>query len=166
MPRAELDAPELVAHSTLANILFFELGARRFEPPVEPEPDAEDGADDSEIQAVQFLQTARRDDGTGFRVRMKIVVTVQQGEVLADVAAEYELREYQADDIADDVLLEFCNEVAIMHILPYTRHTIADLSQQVFGAPLLMPMLKRGDIRFDAASAAPSPEMPTGRSVE
>lgn len=43
---------------------------------------------------------------------------------------------------------EFVNNVAIMHILPYARQSIADLTQRVFSAPLLMPIMQRGELQF------------------
>jgi hypothetical protein len=151
MANPELDLPTLVQHVALGNVRFFELSARLVDTDV---PESQDDADEEaeSIDSTQFLQTDRRDDDGGFRIRVKAVVDVPGGQVIADAGVEYEIHDYKASDISASVMLDFANDIAVMQLIPFLRHAIADLSQQVFGAPLLLPMLQRGDMHFEAAS--------------
>lgn len=49
--------------------------------------------------------------------------------------------------------LDYSNDVAVVALLPYLRQAIADLTQRVFGSPLLMPALQRGAVTFSMVGA-------------
>ena len=98
------------------------------------------------------VNTAFRDDGAGFRVILRTVIEVPIGRIECDTSAEYEMTDLRPDDVADEAFGQFVNDVAVMHILPYARQSIADITQRVFASPLLMPIMKRGDIHFDVAA--------------
>lgn len=52
-------------------------------------------------------------------------------------------------EIPEDVRLEFANLVGIMALLPFMREAVADMTRKVVGHPVIMPMIKTGDIRFE-----------------
>ena len=146
MPKPELDLATLVKHVGLKGISFFEINAKRDDVPQLEEPADADG---DEVKSLQYLQTAHADDNAGFRIRIRTEIVLPDGGVTVDAAVEYSLRDdYRAADISQDLMLEFTNDVAVMQLLPFLRQAVADVTQRVFGAPLLMPMLQRGDMVF------------------
>lgn len=97
------------------------------------------------------LNTAFRDDLAGFRVILRTIIDVPIGRIECNTSAEYEMEDLLADDVPDEAFGQFVNDVAVMHILPYTRQSIADITQRVFANALLMPIMQRGSIQFDVA---------------
>jgi hypothetical protein len=142
---SELTVVELVDASSLLDISFFEISAVRLENP--PSPDSSD--QDEDIEPLHYLQSGRGDDDQSFRIRVRTEIRLRVGTIIADAGVEYGTGERRASEITDVVLLEFANKVAVMALLPYIRQAIGDVSQRVFGAPLLMPMVKRGDLWFE-----------------
>lgn len=136
---------QLVADVSLASISFIELGAAR-----DPSGAVPDGGEAS-VEPVHRLQTAFQDDLQGFRVRVRTEIELPIGSIVVDVAAEYSLDTVAGSSIDQALLLEFVNEVAVMHLVPYIREGLADITRRVFGAGLLMPIMQRGEMNFDLA---------------
>jgi len=90
-----------------------------------------------------------RDDGHGFRVLFETNIEFSGGCVECGLSAEYELDGARLQDDEGKVMSEFVNGVALMHLIPYTRQLIADMTQRVFGNALLMPILQRGELQFE-----------------
>jgi len=111
-----------------------------------------------QIEPLHGLNLTLRDDHAGFRVRFNTDIDVAIGRVGCDVLAEYELSEFLIDAGSTEAMAEFVNGVALMHVLPYTRQHIADVTQRVFGTPLLMPIVQRGEITFEIAYPAGADE--------
>lgn len=95
----------------------------------------------------------RSADQERFRVRLKVEIVAGFGDVTAEASAEYRRAGFPVEDLTDAVLLEYANNVAVMALLPYLRQAIADMTQRVFGSPLLMPVLQRGAVSFSIAEA-------------
>lgn len=152
MSEPELSIIDLVVKAKLSSISYFEVSARRRDDAeVEDEPEAgieEDDSAESSATAAQYLSTARRDDDAAFRVRIRLELGMPLGEVVVDVAAEYELADALASNISEDLMLEYVNEVAVMQLIPYMRQTVADATQKVFEKPFLLPVLQRGEMSF------------------
>jgi len=89
-----------------------------------------------------------RHDGRELGYRMTARLEPAVGSVFVDVAVDYLLAEDV--ELSDELRLEFANEVAVMTLLPYVRSAISELTLKVFGAPLLMPIMQRGEVSFTA----------------
>ncbi|WP_374009891.1 hypothetical protein [Leifsonia sp. LS-T14] len=136
---SDVTVEQVAEDAELESILTFELSARNTE--VESDPD-------EEIEPSHVLILASKDDGKGFQVRLRTDIETREAEIVADLAVRFGLTELSAKDISEEVMLDFVNKVALMALLPYVRQSIADLTQRVFGSPLLMPLMKRGDLTF------------------
>lgn len=126
---------ELLNRSTLRTIEHHELSARWIGPRL---PDAEDP--DLEMQLQHRL------DDESFGIRMVGSLKSEFGEVDATVAAVYDYEGAQPDLRA---ILAFANEVAVMTLFPYFREAMGTITAKVFGEPILIPVLTRGEIGFD-----------------
>lgn len=145
MPEDSSDLKLLVQRSELVSVSFFEMSARKFD---EAQVTAGADTDDFEIAPIYSLQTASRDDDTGFRVRIKVEVELPAGSLVVDAAAEYVVSEISAKAIDPDLLVDFVNEVSAMAMFPYLRQAVADMSQRIFWMSLLLPLLQRGQLVF------------------
>lgn len=133
----------LVDDCSLSAIELYELSASRAE--------SIDGVEDGEeIDPSYSLQIERRNDDKGFRVRIATQIETGVGTIRTDVAAKYDLDAIHASDIAQEVMVDFVNNVSIMALIPYIRQSIADMSLRVFESALLMPMVQRGELTFEA----------------
>lgn len=106
---------------------------------------------EASIDPVHALDLKLRDDQAGFRARLNTDIETEIGKIACDVVAEYEIDGVIIDEESTPALQEFVNNVAVMHVLPYTRQYIADVTQRVFGSALVMPILQRGDLTFAIA---------------
>lgn len=139
-PEVADDVNQLVAAADLESIEVYRLVAER---------DLFASArDDVEIDPTYTLTVDFRDEGDGFRVRLQTDVETPIGQISCGVLAEYGLGEARLTAESGEALTEFVNGVALMHVIPYARQSIADLTLRVFGAPLLMPIIQRGQITF------------------
>lgn len=136
------DIHDLIESSSLLSIDTTKLSAER---------NLEEVSEPFDILPEYEVNTAYRDDGAGFRVILRTVIDVPVGRIQCDTSAEYEMAELRASDIPDGVFGQFVNDVAVMHILPFTRQSIADITQRVFANALLMPIMQRGSLHFDVA---------------
>lgn len=127
----------------LEGIDFDELHARRIET---PEPAPRDLP--IEVKPEYVLDIEIADDGKGFRVKLGMDIDLGIGEVRVHTAARYRTEQYEGE-LTLPLLTEYANEVTIMALLPYHRHAIADLTQRIFGPPLVMPIIQRGEIAFN-----------------
>ncbi|UIP57674.1 hypothetical protein DSM26151_05390 [Agromyces marinus] len=92
--------------------------------------------------------TNARDDESGFRIILETRISAQPGNIGCTVQAEYGLEALRANEVPADAMEEFINNVALMSLLPFVRQAIADITLRVFEAPLMMPIIKRGDLSF------------------
>lgn len=141
-----IDVHALLASAELIGISTVELSARRRQTDV---VDAE-----STVDPDYSLLVDARSDLTGFRVVLQTAITASIGEIQCDVQAEYLIGALKMDQIPRDVLQEFINNVALMTVLPFVRQGIADITLRVFEAPLLMPIIQRGEITFPLGDSA------------
>lgn len=109
--------------------------------------------DNVEIDPVYKMTIDFRDDASGFRVRLETDIATPLGKISCAVLSDYGLGEARIGAETSEAITEFINNVALMHLIPYTRQAIADLTQRVFSAPLLMPMIQRGQINFTPDAA-------------
>ena len=130
---------EVIAGSTLQSIEYYEVAARRHDAPPADESTENDGRLGIEVQL--------RIDATSFGVRLNANVVMPLGEATASVAGEYSI---SADfHPTERVLRMFANEVAVMTVLPYLREAIATSTSRVFGGPVHLPLIERGEIALD-----------------
>lgn len=106
---------------------------------------------DVEVVPVFGLSVATNsDDPTLFRLGLRCEIKfTDEAQIVAEVEAEYQVDgEGVALPLAQALMIEYMNEVAVMALIPYLRHAIADLSLRVFGSPITMPVFQRGAISF------------------
>lgn len=148
---SDVDLMRLVQSVNLQHISQLELSAKRASASVEPDAD-------EVVQPLHTLGLNPRDDGAAFMVRLATVIESSAGRIVSEVAVEYSVDGFTMDSVSERVLLEFANNVAIMTAIPFVRQSIADITLRVFGSPLLMPVMQRGDLEFDETDAA-TPEV-------
>lgn len=138
---------KLNGRCTLSKLSLTELVARR----------ADDYSDEQLTEGVQAspafsLQTDLRDDHGGFSLGLRVQVDFSVGEVSASAVGEYQTE--QALAVSDELVLEYANHVGVMTLIPFLRQAVADLTQRVFDAPLLMPIFARGELWFSETSSS------------
>lgn len=102
--------------------------------------------EESEVSPSYALKLRNENGGIGVRLSTHLELAI--GTVDVDVAIDYSLTE--TVEVPQHVLLEFANEVGVMALIPYVRESIANLSARVFNRAVLMPMIQRGELSFDA----------------
>jgi preprotein translocase subunit SecB len=143
----------------LLDIHFIEISARRFEPEeraeatadtdeLATEDEAPPDAEGEEVDPSYGLRIAIRPEESRFLLRVRIELTPSVGPVVAEVVSVYGVEGLPMEEIDEALLVEYTNQVGVMALLPYLRQAIADVTQRVFGAPLLMPVLMRGAVTF------------------
>lgn len=126
----------LIVRADLAGVRFHELTAKLHD-------DIEQSADDDEAKIDLTYQT--RSSGNAFGVRALVSVTAPVGIAQVVVAADYALSEGPVPDA--ETLELFASEVGVMTLIPYIREALSSLTLRVFGAPIFLPMIQRGDVR-------------------
>jgi hypothetical protein len=140
-PRPTIESIEdLVAAVELTDIEFYELSARSragFGDDVGSE------ADTDPTFELKVLHKEKK-----YKVRLRVSISTTYGDVVADAGIVYEL----ANDarIPHGIGLDFANRVGIMALLPYVRESIHSLTSKAFGQGLLMPVMRAGDLQFEA----------------
>lgn len=86
-----------------------------------------------------------------FMVRMTSAATGAIGDLTVGVQAEYILEGITRSDISPETEQRFVNDVALMHLAPYIREAVADVSRRVFGASITLGVLMRGELEFSPA---------------
>lgn len=127
---------ELMTRCRLSAIEYHELSAKWTGP--RPEEDLTD------IDVGINVQHRLSEDSFG--IRMVGNVEVPFGEAQAVVAAVYE---YEGETPEVRTVLAFANEVAVMTLFPYLRESIGTITGKVFGDPILLPILPRGEVGFN-----------------
>jgi len=130
---------DLLTRSTLRAVEFHEVHARR----LDQNQQREDNEDMVDISMV--LQSHAGSDTFG--IRLVTNAYPYRGEIVVAVAAEYSIDEGEPADEA--IVRGFGNEVAVMTLLPYAREAVSTLSARVFGKPVLLPTIERGQVGFD-----------------
>ncbi len=123
----------------LDELAFVEVQARRHLDAATP--------DDVEIAPQYTLDAGTSDDGDRFRLVLSVALDLGVGEVRVAVAAYYTAQD-GAPLLTQALVVEYANEVGVMTVLPFLRQGIADVTQRVFGTPLLMPVMSRGALVF------------------
>ena len=129
---------DLIQRSTLSGIQFHELSARLTH--------LESGrpkatSEDAEVE----LSYQTRIGSSDFGVRTQVQVASESGEATAIVAADYTLD--AGAPPAPETMELFASEVALMAPFPYLREGVSTATTRVFGHPVFLPMIQRGDVR-------------------
>lgn len=127
---------ELMSRCTLSAIEYHELSAKW----TGQRTDEELTDIDVSINLQHRLSTET------FGIRMTGEVNVPFGESRSVVAAVYS---YDGQVPELRTVLAFANEVAVMTLLPYLRESISTITAKVFGEPLLLPIIPRGELGFE-----------------
>lgn len=106
-----------------------------------------------DIEPRYTVEFDMRDDGFGFRVRFETAIDLKAGSLSCGFLAEYEHENARLQPGNTKLISEFVNGVALMHLIPYMRQAISDLTQRVFGNPLIMPIFQRGELEFQMDGA-------------
>lgn len=138
-----IDIHGLVSAAAIEDISFLELSAVRANTSSKNTPNG-----DFDVEPILSLQMGRNENGHNFRIRIRIEIDAQPGKVLVDGAVEYVVDGIDLSQVPDPVLLEFSNRVGVFALIPYLRQATADITQRVFGTPLVMPIYRQGDIDF------------------
>lgn len=86
-----------------------------------------------------------------FRVVIGTSISTPVGAITTTSFAEYTVSD-EAPELTERLLAEYVNEVAVMQLMPFIRQAVADVTQRVFGSPLLLPIQQRGQLRFEVAN--------------
>lgn len=130
----------LITRSNLHGVQFHEIYAKLND-------DIPDGVTRETADVKLQYQTRTSDEDFGIRVTVN--VTSASGEARVVVAADYTLESGKAPEAT--LLDLFASEVAIMTLFPFVREGIQSATSRVFGVPLLLPVLERGQIRGNAS---------------
>lgn len=131
---------ELVESVELRDVEFYELSARS------KAGFGDDVGADEDLEPVFELRVQHRDQA--YRIRLRVSIALTLGDVVADIGAVYELNEEAR--IPTAIGLEFANRVGVMALLPYVRESVHTLTTKVFGQALLMPVMRAGQLQFEA----------------
>ncbi|WP_294947811.1 hypothetical protein [uncultured Microbacterium sp.] len=136
---------DLIDRSTLVGIEYHDLAATLSGAQV---------SEEAEPTIDMQLQIEHRcgPDGFGFRLVGEINAAV--GDARASVAATYR---FDGDIPSQRALFGFGNEVAVMTIFPFFREAVSSITAKVFGQPILLPVLNRGDVGYDLEDASTDP---------
>ncbi|MEH3088162.1 MAG: hypothetical protein PGN24_00745 [Microbacterium arborescens] len=130
---------DLVSRSALESIEFHDYHARRVDENMQRQDD------EQSVDVSMVLQRHFSEDSFG--VRLVARLHPYMGEIVVAVAAEYSISHGgQPDEVT---VRGFGNEVAVMTLLPYAREAVSTLSTRVFGKPILLPTIERGEVGFD-----------------
>lgn len=139
----------LVNTAELAGIRFFQMTATIAD---ESHTSQELAAlEDVEFSPSFQMKIGVDSDANQFLIRLITKVESKIGTVIVDAGAEYSMNEsseLHVDGIPEDLMLNFVNNVAVMHLSPYVRQSIADMSHRVFGNPVTLPIMRRGELTF------------------
>lgn len=138
-----VDIHDLVKAVSIETISFLEVSAKRADTFSKMSP-----SDEFEVEPEMGLQIGRNENRRNFRIRVQIKIDAEPGSVLVDGAVEYAVDGIDTSAISGEVLLEFANKVGIFTLIPYLRQGISDITQRVFGSPLVMPVYRQGDFEF------------------
>lgn len=125
---------ELIGDSRLTAIDYHEVSAKRLSP--ESVQQGDEGNFEIEVQT-------RFGEGS-FGVRLNGTLAFSGGEAVASVAGEYELLNDAKPSMRTVQI--FANEVGVMTVYPYLRESIGNATAKVFGEPVLLPIVDRGQI--------------------
>lgn len=89
-----------------------------------------------------------------FHVTLRVEIATVIGHVTVESVASYQSDADGESNIGQDLALEFANHVGLMALLPFVREAVASQTLRVFGQPILMPMLQRGDLWFNPGDQA------------
>ena len=144
IPDADLaNVRELIENCELRSIECYEILARRHDATK---------IDGSEERDGQFSVTVQqRSDDESFGVRLVGTANMSIGEATASIAGEYDL--LNGCRPSQRTLQLFTNEVGVMTVFPYLREAISTATSRVFGEPLLLPTVERGQITIDVDEA-------------
>ncbi|GAA3776242.1 hypothetical protein GCM10022240_29720 [Microbacterium kribbense] len=135
--RAEI--VDLVQRSQLRGIEFHEVSVRR----LEVNKQSEESTESVEIS----LTVQHRRDSDSFGVLFSCTALPYKGEISVAVAAEYDMTDGETP--GERTVKAFANEVAVMTLFPYVREAVSTGSVRVFGKPVTLPVLERGQVAFD-----------------
>lgn len=77
-----------------------------------------------------------------------------ESAITVQAVARYGLADGTRPSPTRELILEFANEVGVMVLLPYIRQAVGNLTLQVFGSSLLMPVIERGKLRFSSEGSS------------
>ena len=143
----------LASEARLEQISMATLSAERF-------MDQQDFREDAEPPRFAMRNERLEDADSAFmRVFLRCDVPLPEGDVVVEPFAVYSIPGTSVDLFDDEeTVIGFINEVAVMAMLPYVRQGVADMSQRVFEAAVLMPAFPRGAISFNLKDAIPQSE--------
>lgn len=126
---------DLIRRSQVKAIEYHEVSAR-LTGSTSTEPSG-DGNVDYDLQY--------RVDEDVFGFRLLTTITTDFGEAVVGVAVVYEY----AGDAPLKTVLQFGNEVGVMTVFPFVREAVGSITAKVFGQPIMLPLMERGDVSFN-----------------
>jgi hypothetical protein len=136
--KAAFSIADLVQDVDLKSIDILQLWARRS--PGEPSEDIEPNWD---------VGIDNRTDNQGFRIRVLLDLELGNGEAGVELGLAYETTAISTTAIPIDAMEQFVNDVAMMAAVPYVRQSISDMTLRVFGTATTIPIMLRGQIKFE-----------------
>jgi hypothetical protein len=136
------DIAEMNQALDLVGIVFFQVSATRDESaPADEVTKPASGTFDTNW-GIKF-----RHEGKEFGVRIRAELDTEFGDILVDVAAEYEAGS-EFEPPSREVALDFVNNISLMQLYPYIRESVTTIASKVFGTTLIMPTFQRGEVEF------------------
>lgn len=141
---APTSVEEMVKSAELTEIKTVRIDAENFDPflvhddvPVEP----------------KFAANFTGYENGSLHLSLALTITFGEvGRVHTVHTAEYtsETHSLSAATVSD--IETFMNRVALIHLLPFVRATLADITTRLFNAPLFMPIFLPGEMTFSLDS--------------
>lgn len=132
----------LAANARLEDVFLSRIEARR-----ESIPDHQEGVD---LQMAFGKDIHPESGGRSFQYCLQARIEKPEGSAEVEVISVFSLpAEFGHLTEDPETMLSFGNEVALMAAVPYLRQNIADITARVLGSAALLPLLRRGELRFE-----------------
>ncbi|MFF2349910.1 hypothetical protein ACFVVL_09030 [Kitasatospora sp. NPDC058115] len=138
---------ELLTVAHLNHIQYFEVSGRRFDGFEQPNDDDLPGEGVAQVRLMQLF------DGEAIAARARAEVHAEEGLLIADVAAFFQISEKV--DLSPELVGAFAKRVASPIIRPYLREAIHTTAAKLgmAGVPLLAPLDHAGEEILNPESA-------------
>ena len=104
---------------------------------------------EGELSEPSFeLEIVSVEDANQFLIRLRASAAGKSGEVAVGVQAEFTYGSDGNEDLNQDLLLSFAEEVGVMAIAPYMRHQLNYAVSTVLGLDMNLGLLKPGTLKF------------------
>lgn len=83
------------------------------------------------------------------QVALNVELIIPEGQVCVEPVATYQIPREHSEAFNPRALTAYVNETGLLHLLPFARQALLDLSVKVFQNPIVMPILTSQDLNFE-----------------